>query len=236
MRHIIFILTLSLLIISCGQTDTKQKELELKEKELALKEKELQLKEDSLKTPNTAISGQKETKDNSSSSIQNDTQNQTDYLSTWLSETIGCDFPIGANVLNKANFNSSNYQTKASSTFINKIEVKENGKKPKITSSNKLITIAFSDDDGYETFFAEENTFTYSHHLSAGSNGGSTVYDLKTQKSKNYPFTFSSIKNGVATVGRDGYGFENGEPTGHWWQQGKLNLATGKTTWGAKEY
>ena len=234
MRHIILLFAI-MTLLSCGQNDTKQKELELKERELALKEKELQQKADSLKTHNN-ISGQTESKDNTNISIQEDLQNQPDYLSKWLSETIGCDFPIGANVLSKANFNSSNYQIKASSTFINKIEVKENGKKPKITSSNKLITIAFSDDDGYETFFAEENTFTYSHHLSAGSNGGSTVYDLKTQKSKDYPFTFSSIKNGVATVGRDGYGFENGEPTGHWWQQGKLNIATGKISWGAKEY
>jgi hypothetical protein len=45
MRLIIFLLVISVFLISCGQTDTKQKELELKEKELALKEKELQLKE-----------------------------------------------------------------------------------------------------------------------------------------------------------------------------------------------
>lgn len=45
MRHIIFLLTFSLFLISCGQNDTKQKDLELKEKELALKQKELDLKE-----------------------------------------------------------------------------------------------------------------------------------------------------------------------------------------------
>lgn len=45
MRHIIFILTLTSLLLSCGQTDTKQKELELKERELALKEKEFAFKE-----------------------------------------------------------------------------------------------------------------------------------------------------------------------------------------------
>ena len=45
MRHIIFLLTISLFLISCGQNETKQKELELKEKELALKERELDLKE-----------------------------------------------------------------------------------------------------------------------------------------------------------------------------------------------
>ena len=45
MRHIILGLAVSLVLLSCGQNDTKQKELELKERELALKEKELQLKE-----------------------------------------------------------------------------------------------------------------------------------------------------------------------------------------------
>ena len=47
MRHITLLLTISLFIISCGQTDTKQKELELKERELAIKEKELEI--DSIK-------------------------------------------------------------------------------------------------------------------------------------------------------------------------------------------
>jgi hypothetical protein len=45
MRHNIAILFFVTLLFSCGQTDTKQKELELKEKELALKERELALKE-----------------------------------------------------------------------------------------------------------------------------------------------------------------------------------------------
>jgi ribosomal protein S12 len=44
MRHIILFFAIATLL-SCGQNDTKQKELELKERELALKEKELQLKE-----------------------------------------------------------------------------------------------------------------------------------------------------------------------------------------------
>ena len=44
MRHIIFTLAV-VTLLSCGQSDTKQKELELKERELALKEKEIALKE-----------------------------------------------------------------------------------------------------------------------------------------------------------------------------------------------
>ncbi|MBL0202342.1 MAG: hypothetical protein IPP81_19955 [Chitinophagaceae bacterium] len=42
MKILLFILPL--LFLSCGQNETKQKELELKERELALKEKELSLK------------------------------------------------------------------------------------------------------------------------------------------------------------------------------------------------
>jgi hypothetical protein len=50
MRSIIFILALSVLLISCGQNDTKQKEkeLELREREIKLKEDELKLKENNL--------------------------------------------------------------------------------------------------------------------------------------------------------------------------------------------
>jgi len=54
MRHIIYLLTFSLFLISCGQTGTKQKELELKERELALKEKELNQKQNNSSTPNQA--------------------------------------------------------------------------------------------------------------------------------------------------------------------------------------
>ncbi|MBL0202167.1 MAG: hypothetical protein IPP81_19025 [Chitinophagaceae bacterium] len=43
MKILLFIFTFAL--FSCGQTDTKQKELELKERELALKEKEFTLKQ-----------------------------------------------------------------------------------------------------------------------------------------------------------------------------------------------
>ena len=45
MKQLLITLTLSIFILSCGQNDTKQKELELRERELALKEKELALKQ-----------------------------------------------------------------------------------------------------------------------------------------------------------------------------------------------
>jgi len=53
MKHIILTSVLAILLFACGQSDTKQKELELKERELALKEKELQNKEAALNSDKT---------------------------------------------------------------------------------------------------------------------------------------------------------------------------------------
>lgn len=64
MRHIILLVTIATLL-SCGQSDNKQKELELREKKLALKEKELNLKEND--TTQNATSLQK----NSSNTLTN---------------------------------------------------------------------------------------------------------------------------------------------------------------------
>ena len=48
MRHLILLIAVATLF-SCGQNDTKQKELELKEKELELRQKELNLKESDIR-------------------------------------------------------------------------------------------------------------------------------------------------------------------------------------------
>jgi hypothetical protein len=45
----------SIMFLSCGQNDTKQKELELKERELALKEKEFALKQNDSSTNKTPV-------------------------------------------------------------------------------------------------------------------------------------------------------------------------------------
>jgi hypothetical protein len=58
MQYLSRIFALSFLIASCGQDDTKQKELELKERELALRERELLLK-----TKDTAAAKIESTKD-----------------------------------------------------------------------------------------------------------------------------------------------------------------------------
>lgn len=60
MRHYILILFITISLLSCGQNDTKQKELELKERELALKEKELELKDKVSNTSMTDTANSKE--------------------------------------------------------------------------------------------------------------------------------------------------------------------------------
>lgn len=55
MRQSIFLLFVSLFLVSCGQNDTKQKELELKERELNLKEREFVLKQKASDSLNSSV-------------------------------------------------------------------------------------------------------------------------------------------------------------------------------------
>jgi hypothetical protein len=69
MRYLIFLVVLTTMF-SCGQNDTKQKELELKDRELALKEKELNLSEkDSAKTTATIDTGKNNFKQEATSTL-----------------------------------------------------------------------------------------------------------------------------------------------------------------------
>lgn len=213
MKHIIYLIAIIVLFTACKQNVSNEAAIEVTTTPVVVD------------TAITTVPQQAQ------AAVQDIIQVQTDILNKWLSETIGCDFRVDLATIKKADFNSYNYEKKASSAFISRIEFKENGRKPKISSSNKLITIDFTGDEGYEVFFVEENKFIFSYHLPAGSNGGSTVYDLITQKVKDYPFTFHNIKNGIAEITNDGY-----DDMGHFWQKGKLNMVTGNITWSAKEY
>lgn len=75
------------LIISCGQTNTKQKELELKEKELALKEKELALQE---KGMTNSDSNNRKTQSNSNEVIKQ--SNQSTQIETQKTNFTNDDF------------------------------------------------------------------------------------------------------------------------------------------------
>jgi len=105
MRHIIFLLTVSLFLMSCGQTDNKQKELELKEKELALKEKELEIKQKEL---NVNLD---------TSKVKKDTPKQTAVLESTKSivpNTQTTDIPF----VGKKNWDSSVYASIGQTTDI----------------------------------------------------------------------------------------------------------------------
>ena len=179
MRNIICFITMAILFMSCGQDKDRKKENTGKENALQSKKQESPLKTDS--SVNGVIihaQGQTTTKDISPVPPQKDTAGPANHLNKWLAETIGCDFAVNQTILVKAGFNSSGYEKKASQDFIKQAVTNEQGKKPAFRSSGKVIIIDFSDEDAEEKFFAEENRFSYSHHLSAGSNGGCIVYVL----------------------------------------------------------
>lgn len=80
MRYVFFLMTISLFIMSCGQTDTKQKELELKERELALREKELESKlKDTLTSTSRQIETQVEEKEFTIAEISNESKSIPDF-------------------------------------------------------------------------------------------------------------------------------------------------------------
>ena len=219
-----FILSISIFVLSCDQTNNKEKE--------QLKEKELQVKVDTLNSIKAkSNSPQKKTEINTH--ISSKYNKQAEILNKWLWETIGCDFPLDSNTLKRANFNTMKYyETKATKSFIDKLLFKVNGVKPKITISSKCIALHFAtEDDGYETFHLLETKVVYSRQLNAGPNGMSCIYNLSTQKEKEFPFVIITIKNNIAEVGTSGY-YDGG---GRYWVRGKYNLVTGKTIWGPKE-
>jgi len=226
MRHFILILTIAISILSCDQTNNK-------EKEHLLKEKELQVKVDSLNPTKVKLNSPQKKETEINTHISSKFNMQAEILNKWLWETIGCDFPLDSNTLKRANFNTMKYyETKATKSFIEKLLFKVNGVKPEITISSQCIALHFAtEDDGYETFHLLETKVVYSRQLSAGPNGMSYIYNLSTHKEKEFPFVFITIKNNIAEVGTSGY-YDGG---GRYWVRGKFNLVTGKTIWGPKE-
>ncbi len=84
MRHIIFLLTISVFLASCGQNETKRKELELKERELALKEKEFALKQkDSTITSSNSVISSRTIKNTTSSTTINNHAEPSNITNFW---------------------------------------------------------------------------------------------------------------------------------------------------------
>jgi hypothetical protein len=90
MRYNIVLIFFATLLFSCGQTDTKQKELELKEKELNLKERELSLKEKSSQTDTSKEQAKPPVsnpiKDTSNKAISKTNFSLTKFAGSWLGE------------------------------------------------------------------------------------------------------------------------------------------------------
>lgn len=141
MRHIIFLLTFSIIIISCGQTDNKQKELELKEKELALKEKGIYLDSvEKSKKAETPTSNSVATVSQSpidipekNNAMQNVTGDRDKFIGTftWSGECAsGCFYN---HVFNQNGTVKTTFETaRSSETYTEKWTVDENAKVIKI--------------------------------------------------------------------------------------------------------
>lgn len=234
MRYIIFLWTISLFIVSCGQNDTKQKELELKERELILKEKELELKlkDTALSTKNLIAN----------SSESNNLLANCEILNNWL-VSIGVKGNIDTATLKKVRLNISNYVSVPNL----KPPFYDNGvnlynKPPKISIKNDYIFLDFpnKEDDALHIFLGS-NLVVRTYAAGFGTARGSDVYYLAKKTTKDYSYYIPNVKGNIADISVSGIDTEYDEKTGElsggrYWQEGRLNIETGKVTWGKKEY
>lgn len=235
------IIIASFLLISCGQTSTRKKELELKEREIALKEKELSLKEKGVLASDSIIPEKDKVQKSNQSNMEKENKNsaiseietQCNILNIWLKDAIGYNTGININSFKKSNLNSAqNYKILISNSVKDKIAYRVTGLKPEIEISNKSIILRFENEEySYEKFIILEDKFIYSYHAGAGDDRRCVLFDLLTNREKEYPFNIQSVQNDIAVISQDGYDNE-----GHFWQKGQLNLSTGSKNWGSKEH
>lgn len=169
---------------------------------------------------------------------QQDAAEQQSILNKWIKLNIGPGIIIDSKTMKDAGFSATNYRelkTSLSDSYGDYFNV--SGLQPEIKASKSWINLAFNGEEITINYFLGKEKVLRSYHLSAGSNGGSTSYDLITGQNKDFPFTITGIKDNLISMYHDGYGFDNnGEPTGHWWQSGTYDIITGNTSWGAKEH
>lgn len=160
----------------------------------------------------------------------NSTTKNSKKLSDWLTSTIKKEIMISPDSLAKADISLENFDNPAglNSTWYEKY-LKVDDREPKLTVQPKLITLDFSGEDDTMNFFLTEKCLIRSYHLSAGSNGGTSIYWLKRKANEDYSFTIFKIENNIAQISRDGYS------NGHYWQKGTLNLDTEEVIWGEIE-
>jgi hypothetical protein len=143
MRRSLTLLTIAFVIASCGQSNNKQKELELKERELALKQKELELKErenksDSQPTVKTTVSQQeviKETAQNATSLKVPITVGKVSNLLGKYTKFEPCELPCNL---------GSTYHWKLENGLNVEAYALEVGENSKPSNTHKLSKIDFS--------------------------------------------------------------------------------------------
>ena len=235
MQHLVFLLTISLLLMSCGQNETKQKELELKERELNLKEKELKLKLNDTTTSSIKNS-------NANNSEGNNLYANCEILNKWLS-SIGVKATIDTTTLKKARLNVSNYVSAPNfKPAYYESGIERYSKPPKISVKSDYIFLDFrNDEEDALHIFLGNNLVVKTYAAGFGTARGSSVYYLVNKATKDYSYYIPNIKGNIADISITGIDTEIDEQTGElsggrYWQEGKLNIETGKVTWGKKEY
>ena len=198
----LLILISSIAILSCGQGDTKQKDLELKEKELALNEKELQLKEKELGNSTDTTQSNKSGTQTTSSTIQENQSIPTPkvQLTRASNVTPKCDDR------NSPTGNHSLIDLYCGALGQKPIEIYITG----VDVSSKSV-FGYSMVGNSRTNF--EGTFTTQKHKAASRQADnvvdvpSTIYKLilrePSQANKNGVF---NLELDISDIGRTGYG------------------------------
>lgn len=139
----------------------------------------------------------------------------------------------------------SNYNKLPIKNFRRGYPFKISGFVPKITTGNGVITIEYSDvypNNPYEEsssvlvdYYILENKFILSYTLGVQRSQYKTfIYDLVNNKITDYDIYIERVNNNIGFITRDYY--DDRDPfdpnyQGHIFENGKINLNTGETTW-----
>ncbi|MDV3911759.1 hypothetical protein CMT79_05915 [Elizabethkingia anophelis] len=137
----------------------------------------------------------------------------------------------------------SNYNKLPIKNFRRGYPFKISGFVPKITTGNGVITIEYSDNyPEYEEpstilvdYYILENKFILSYTLGVQRSQYKTlIYDLVSNKITDYDIYIERVNNNIGFMTRSYYDDRDAnDPNyqGHIFENGKINLNTGETTW-----
>ncbi|MDZ4810928.1 MAG: hypothetical protein SGI96_22055 [Bacteroidota bacterium] len=162
---------------------------------------------------------------------QKETADKAAILNNWIKKNIGSQVSVNLNTFNEAGIDISNYKDIMVSLgdygeFLNVA-----GLKPEIKTKKNWIILSFSGNDNTIKILISSEKVFRSYHLSAGSNGASTCYNLLNRQNKDLPFTITDVNGDIITMYIDGY-----DNDGHYWQSGSYNINTEAITWGVIEH